>query len=155
MSRRGGSDIFPQVKDLYPSTFQTSVVVKQLTQRWEGRSGLRIFRGHDGRDQVTQPGGPHRAYFGQKDYQQYIVIKQLVEDLSLPVTIIRCPTVREADGLAMSSRNRYLGATERELATVLYRALSAGKSHNGWGAVREEDSTEHDASLQETSRAVH
>ena len=119
---------FPQVKDPYPSTFQTSVVVKQLTQRWEGETRPTHFQGVTTVvTKLLNLVGPHRAYFGQKDYQQYIVIKQLVEDLSLPVTIIRCPTVREADGLAMSSRNRYLGATERELATVLYRALSAGK----------------------------
>jgi len=71
---------------------------------------------------------PDRAYFGQKDGQQTVVIRRLVEDLALPVEIIVCPTVREPDGLAMSSRNRYLSAAERAAAPVLHRALQAALS---------------------------
>ena len=71
---------------------------------------------------------PARAYFGQKDAQQAAVIKRLARDLNFPVTIVVCPTVREPDGLAMSSRNSYLSAEERRAATVLYRALTAAKS---------------------------
>ena len=67
---------------------------------------------------------PDRAYFGQKDLQQVAVIRRLTKDLSFPVELIRCPTVREADGLAMSSRNRNLTATERTQATLLFRALT-------------------------------
>ena len=67
---------------------------------------------------------PDRAYFGQKDLQQVAVIRQLTKDLSFPIELIRCPTVREADGLAMSSRNRNLTATERQQATLLFRALT-------------------------------
>ena len=66
---------------------------------------------------------PDRAYFGQKDGQQLAIIKRLVADLNLPVEIVACPTVREASGLALSSRNQYLTATEKEQATVLYRGL--------------------------------
>jgi len=71
--------------------------------------------------------GADRAYFGEKDYQQLLVIKQMVRDLRLPLEIVPVPTVREAEGLAMSTRNGYLSAEERKAATVLYRALSAAE----------------------------
>jgi len=72
--------------------------------------------------------GPCRAYFGEKDYEQLEVVRGLIVDLSLPVEVIACPTVRTPDGLALSSRNAYLTDTERRAAPVLYRALSAGKA---------------------------
>jgi len=72
--------------------------------------------------------GPCRAYFGDKDYEQLEVVRGLIVDLSLPVEVIACPTVRAPDGLALSSRNAYLTDTERRAAPVLYRALSAGKA---------------------------
>jgi pantoate--beta-alanine ligase len=72
--------------------------------------------------------GPGRAYFGQKDAQQLAVIRRMVADLAFPNQIVACPTVREPDGLAVSSRNAYLSAPERRRATVLYRALSAGRA---------------------------
>jgi pantoate--beta-alanine ligase len=71
--------------------------------------------------------GPCHAYFGEKDYQQLVVVRHLVDDLSLPAVVVGCPTVREPDGLALSSRNAYLSATERSAATVLYHSLLAGK----------------------------
>ena len=74
---------------------------------------------------------PQKAYFGQKDAQQVAVIQQMTRDLNFPIEIVICPTIREKDGLAMSSRNSYLNAKERRAATVLYRALTAaGKAYN-------------------------
>jgi pantoate--beta-alanine ligase len=72
--------------------------------------------------------GPSRAYFGQKDAQQLAVVRRMVADLAFPNRIVACPTVREPDGLAVSSRNRYLSAEERAQATALYRALEAGRA---------------------------
>jgi pantoate--beta-alanine ligase len=71
---------------------------------------------------------PHKAYFGQKDAQQVAVIKQMTRDLNFPIEIVVVPIAREADGLAMSSRNTYLNADERQAATVLYRALRMAKT---------------------------
>jgi pantoate--beta-alanine ligase len=70
---------------------------------------------------------PVKAYFGQKDAQQVTVIRQMVRDLNFPLEVVVCPTVREEDGLAMSSRNAYLDSEQRQAATVLYRALNAAK----------------------------
>jgi pantoate--beta-alanine ligase len=72
--------------------------------------------------------GPCRAYFGQKDAQQLAVVRRMVDDLAFPNQVVACPTVREPDGLAVSSRNAYLSAPERQRATVLYRALQAGRA---------------------------
>jgi pantoate--beta-alanine ligase len=72
--------------------------------------------------------GPDRAFFGQKDYQQALVVKQMVRDLDLPVKIVVGPTVRETDGLALSSRNRFLSSPERTAAGALFKALTAAKS---------------------------
>jgi pantoate--beta-alanine ligase len=114
---------------MYPPGFQTWVEVDVLTQPLEGIIRPGHFRG------VTTVVSklfngilPDKAYFGQKDAQQAAVIRRMTLDLNFPIEIIVCPTRREADGLAMSSRNSYLSAEERQAATVLYRALSAAKS---------------------------
>jgi len=116
----------PELKAMYPEGFATSVSVKGgLTDRLCG-----AFRpGHfDGVATVVAKLlniiGPHRAYFGLKDYQQYLVIKRMAEDLNMPVEIVGCPTFRESDGLAMSSRNAYLNEQERHSAPVIYKALA-------------------------------
>jgi pantoate--beta-alanine ligase len=118
----------PTVDDMYPPGFQTWVAVEGLTRRLEGESRPGHFRG------VTtvvvklfNAIKPDKAYFGQKDAQQAAVIRRMVLDLDFSIEIIVCPTLREADGLAMSSRNVYLNPAERQAASVLFRALSAAK----------------------------
>jgi pantoate--beta-alanine ligase len=116
----------PTVEDIYPQNFQTTVAVERLTKPLEGA----VRPGHfEGVTTVvakmfclTQP---ERAYFGQKDAQQCVVIRQMVTDLGMLMDVVVCPTVREADGLAMSSRNVYLSPEERQRATALYRALTS------------------------------
>jgi pantoate--beta-alanine ligase len=119
----------PTPEIMYPPGFQTWVTVDSLTRPLEGEVRPGHFRG------VTtvvaklfNAVGPEKAYFGQKDAQQAAVIRRMVRDLDFPIEIVVCPTVREADGLAMSSRNVYLSQAERQAATVLFRSLSAAKS---------------------------
>jgi pantoate--beta-alanine ligase len=118
---------------MYPSGYQTWVQVDALTKPLEGAQRPGHFRGVT--TVVTKLFNgvqPDRAYFGQKDAQQVAVIHRMALDLNFPLEVVVCPTVREEDGLAMSSRNKYLGPDERQAATVLYRALSAaGDAHAG------------------------
>lgn len=130
----------PTESTIYPPGFQTSVVVSDLTRRLEGASRPTHFQG------VTTIVAklfnivqPHRAYFGQKDAQQAIVLQRMVQDLNFNLDIVVCPIVREADGLAMSSRNAHLTPEQRRAAPVLYRALSAARDAFAEG--------EHDASV--------
>ena len=118
----------PTVRVMYPEGFQTTVAVQALARRWEGEARPHHFAGVV--TVVTKLFGivqPHLALFGQKDYQQAALVRQLVNDLNLSVAIEVRPTVREQDGLAMSSRNVYLSADERRLASLLSQALQAGK----------------------------
>jgi pantoate--beta-alanine ligase len=117
----------PDVAEVYPDGFATSVAVRGLTEGLEG-----AHRGHGHFDGVTtvvskllNMVGPDVAYFGQKDAQQATVVRRLVRDLNFPVRIEVCPTVRADDGLALSSRNVLLSDAEREQATALHRALGA------------------------------
>ncbi|MFL5823874.1 MAG: pantoate--beta-alanine ligase [Solirubrobacteraceae bacterium] len=117
----------PSPEELYPAGFSTTVSVGGLSETLEG---AHRGRGHfDGVVTVVAKLlniiSPDAAYFGQKDAQQALVIRRLVVDLNLPVRIVVCPTVREADGLAMSSRNARLDDHERPRASALYRALRA------------------------------
>jgi pantoate--beta-alanine ligase len=118
----------PSDEMMYPKGYQTWVEVEALTKVLEGAMRPGHFKG------VTTVVAklfngvqPHRAYFGQKDAQQVAVIRQMVRDLNFPIEIVVCPTMREPDGLAMSSRNVYLDTNQRKAATVLFRALSAAK----------------------------
>ncbi len=118
----------PSAEVMYPPGYQTWVEVEALTDPLEGAMRPGHFKG------VTtvvaklfNATQPHKAYFGQKDAQQAAVIRRMAVDLNFPLEVIICPTVREADGLAMSSRNKYLNEAERKAATVLFRALNAAK----------------------------
>ncbi len=127
--KRGVDIIFaPEAKDFYPDFFQTYVTVDQVTQPLCGAVRPGHFRG------VTTVVcklfhivKPHLAIFGQKDFQQLIVIQQMAQDLNMDVEVIGRPTIREADGLAMSSRNRYLSPEERISARVLSLALKGAQ----------------------------
>ncbi len=118
----------PRSRDLYPPEFETAVSVQRLTRRFEGLSRPGHFGGvATVVTKLLNIVRPERAFFGQKDYQQAVVVERLVADLNLETRIVIRPTVREADGVALSSRNRFLSREEREAATVLYRALAAGR----------------------------
>jgi pantoate--beta-alanine ligase len=128
-----GVDILfaPPVEEVYPDGFDTSVEVGGLTETLEGDPS------HRGREhflgvttvvtKLFNMAQPDRAYFGQKDAQQALVIRRLVRDLNIPVEIRVCPTVREESGLAMSSRNAYLSDEERERAAAISKALRAAE----------------------------
>lgn len=118
----------PSPEVMYPPGYQTWVEVDALARPLEGSMRPTHFKG------VTTVVAklfnavqPHKAYFGQKDAQQAAVIRRMVRDLNFPLEVIVCPTVREADGLAMSSRNQYLEGDDRRAAAVLFRALSAAR----------------------------
>ena len=118
----------PTPEVMYPPSFQTYVTVEEVTQHLEGAARPGHFRGVA--TVVTQLFNivqAERAYFGQKDAQQAVVIKRMVTDLAIPTEIVVCPTLREPDGVAMSSRNTYLDPEQRTAATVLYRALTAAQ----------------------------
>jgi pantoate--beta-alanine ligase len=129
-----GADIVfvPSVPDMYPSwpdPPSTTVSVQGVSESWEGASRPGHF---DGVATVVAKlftiAGPCRAYFGLKDFQQLAVVRRMTRELSLPVEVVGCPIVREPDGLALSSRNVRLSPVERQAATVLSRALAAGRA---------------------------
>lgn len=118
----------PAVEEIYPSGFSTYVEVGQVADPLEGARRPGHFRGvATVVCKLFNIVTPEQAYFGQKDAQQTVVVRRMVRDLAMPVTIVVVPTVREADGLALSSRNVYLSAEERAAAPVLYRALQAAR----------------------------
>ena len=118
----------PSPEVMYPPNYQTYVTVEEVTKYLEGASRPTHFRGvATVVAKLFNIVGAERAYFGQKDAQQTIVIKRMVRDLNVPIDIVICPTQREADGLALSSRNTYLDEAHRRAAPVLYRALCAAK----------------------------
>jgi pantoate--beta-alanine ligase len=129
LCREEGVDVCfePSAAAMYPVGFQTVVTVPAIATRWEGEARPHHFAGVA--TVVTKLFGivrPHLALFGQKDYQQAALVRQLAKDLSLGVEIVVRPTVREQDGLAMSSRNVYLSPDERIVAPTLYTSLQAG-----------------------------
>lgn len=130
MAEEVGVDIIfsPSIEEMYPEGYSTYVHVEKLTEGLCGAFRLGHFRGVT--TVVTKLFNivmPHKAYFGEKDYQQLVVIKRMVRDLNFPIEIVPCPTVREEDGLAMSSRNVYLSPEEKRAALLLSRGLMAAK----------------------------
>ncbi len=118
----------PDETEVYPAGFQTYVDVEAISKPLEGASRPGHFRGVvTVVSKLFHVFEPQRAYFGQKDAQQVAVIRQMVRDLGFNVDVVVCPILREADGLAMSSRNARLNPEERRAAVVLYRALQAAQ----------------------------
>jgi len=131
MASEVGVDVIfaPMVRDMYPKDYVTFVNVEDITEKMCGAKRPGHFRG------VTTVVSklfnlvrPHNAYFGQKDAQQCAVLKRMTEDLNFDIDIIIMPTVREADGLAMSSRNKYLNSEERKSALVLTKSLALARN---------------------------
>jgi pantoate--beta-alanine ligase len=129
LASEAGTDLIfsPPEQEIYPQGYATSVEVEGVTRMLEGKARPSHFKG------VTTVVAklfnitlPTRAFFGQKDAQQVVVVKRMARDLNFPVEIVVVPTVRGADGLALSSRNVYLSEAERREAPVLYRALQHG-----------------------------
>jgi pantoate--beta-alanine ligase len=129
--REAGVDLvwMPAPEIVYPSGYQTYVEVEEVTRPLEGAARPGHFRGvATVVAKLFNVFQPQRAYFGQKDAQQVVVIKRMVADLNFNLEIIVCPTMRETDGLALSSRNARLSPSARQSATCLYRALLAAKT---------------------------
>jgi pantoate--beta-alanine ligase len=128
---QNGADLVyaPTPEAMYPRGFQTHVEVERVTRDLEGSIRPEHFRGvATVVTKLFNATGPCIAAFGRKDYQQWRTIDRLVRDLDLPVTVLACPIIREPDGLAMSSRNRYLGAEARARAAAIYRGLCAAST---------------------------
>ena len=130
LAREAGVDLVfnPPVEEMYPSGFSTHIEVGGPALRWEGERRPGHFRGvATVVAKLFAIVTPQRAYFGQKDFQQLAVVRRMVNHLNLPVDVIGCPTIREADGLALSSRNVYLSGENRPFATALHNALAEGR----------------------------
>ncbi len=119
----------PPAEEMYPTGAQTWITVEHVSVPLEGARRPGHFRGvATVVAKLFNAFTPHRAYFGQKDAQQLAVIRRMARDLNFPLEVVAGPTIREPDGLALSSRNRYLSPEERRSAIVLYRALGAGRA---------------------------
>lgn len=131
LAEDAGADLVfsPSVAEMYPPGYSTWVDVEGLTEGLCGASRPGHFRGVcTVVAKLFAICGPDRAYFGEKDAQQLAVIKRMVRELNIPVEVASCPTVRETDGLALSSRNTHLSGAERAEAPVIFRALSAART---------------------------
>jgi len=125
LQRQGVDIVFmPEISSMYPKEFLTYVEVENISEKLCGAFRPGHFRGvATVVTKLLNIVKPTRAYFGQKDYQQTVIINQLVRDLDMDIDIIVCPTIRERDGLAMSSRNTYLDERQRQAATVIYKCI--------------------------------
>lgn len=133
-----GADLLfaPDVGEMYPESFSTSVSVGGIAQHLEGVSRPYFFNGvATAVSKLLLQAAPDRAYFGEKDFQQLQVVRRMVRDLNIPVAIVAVPTIREADGLAMSSRNRYLSAAQRKMAGALPQVMHDTVTELRGGAV--------------------
>lgn len=120
---------FPSDKDMYPSGYQSYVDVEKVTVNLCGKSRPGHFRGVTTVcNKLFNIVKPHVAIFGKKDFQQFVTIKRMVDDLNMDLEIIGFPTVRESDGLAMSSRNKYLSKAERKSALTLFQSLKSAQN---------------------------
>jgi len=136
MLRKEKTDIvfMPPPEEMYPGGFNSWIEVEKITHRLEGSYRPGHFKGvATVVAKLFNIVEPTRAYFGQKDAQQVLVIKKMVADLNMNLEVIVSPTVREGDGLAMSSRNVYLNPQERQAATVLFKALTLAQNLRGKG----------------------
>ena len=136
LAAESGVDVLftPALDEMYPTPVLTTVSVGRVSEPLEGAARPTHFAGvATVVTKLFSIVGPCRAYFGAKDFQQVAVVRRLVRDLSLPVEVVACPTRREPDGLAMSSRNVYLTPDERAAAPVVHRALRAGAAAIGAG----------------------
>lgn len=130
LAAAAGCDLLfvPSAAEIYPPGFQTFVEVTRLTRRWEGKLRPGHFRGVTTVvAKLLNLAQPDAAYFGQKDAQQARVVRQMIRDLDFPVTLKVLPTVREPDGLAMSSRNARVSSEGRRRSTVIFQALQEGR----------------------------
>ena len=130
-ARDNGVDVifYPSVEEIYPDGYGTFSVVEGLSDILEGASRPSHFKGVTTIvNKLFNIVNPQIAFFGQKDAQQAVIIKKMVTDLNLNVGIIVCPTIRESDGLALSSRNTFLTREEREQAPLIYKALTRAES---------------------------
>jgi pantoate--beta-alanine ligase len=137
LAEAAGSDyIFvPSAGEMYPEDFKASVKIKELDSVMCGSFRPGHFEGVcTVVAKLFNITLPHRSYFGLKDYQQYLIIKKMVEDLNFPLRIVGCPIIREDDGVAMSSRNKYLSKSERKNAAIIIECLTmaAGLISNGF-----------------------
>jgi len=131
MAEAVGVDLLwiPLASELYPPDFQSTIEVPEISRLWEGQSRPGHFKGVATIvAKLLQIVRPERLFLGQKDYQQTRVIRQMMADLHFEAALRVLPTVREADGLAMSSRNRRLSSSDRKAAAILYRALCSAES---------------------------
>jgi pantoate--beta-alanine ligase len=138
LCRAAGAHVvfIPSTREMYPAGFSTWVTEETLARGMEGAARPAHFRGvATVVAKLFQIIQPNAAIFGAKDFQQSAIIQRMARDLNFPVKIIIAPTVREADGLAMSSRNKYLSLTQRRQATVLWRAMQKARSRAAKGPV--------------------
>jgi pantoate--beta-alanine ligase len=126
LAAKAGADLIyaPHVTEVYPAGFATAVEVAELADRWEGEARPGHFKGVATVVTILLNSvRPTRSYFGEKDFQQLVIVRRLHRDLALPGEIVGCPTVRDGDGLALSSRNARLSLEERSAAVAIPRAL--------------------------------